>query len=252
MEYKILEKNPYDIDKGKMLSDQGQVKVIKLENIIIKYGPSVNFSEAESMIFIKNNTNIPVPNILDIYVHNNENYIVMEYVEGNTLDEIWKDISKDIKESIFKQLKFYIYKLRELPSENYIGCINYKPCTDSLINGSGYFNSEDELNYEIIKRVKTVCKNNYINIYSRCLKTNHKIVFTHGDINPRNIIIKNNNIVSILDWEMSGWYPEYWEYVKTLSSVKWSSDWVIYAQNITENYDFEFIVDDNIRKLLFI
>ena len=44
--------------------------------------------------------------------------------------------------------------------------------------------------------------------------THHKIVFTHCDIAPRNIIVRDNRVVGFLDWEVAGWYPDYWDYVK--------------------------------------
>lgn len=39
-------------------------------------------------------------------------------------------------------------------------------------------------------------------------------VFTHGDINPRNIVVRDNKIVALLGWSCAGWYPQWWEYVK--------------------------------------
>ena len=51
------------------------------------------------------------------------------------------------------------------------------------------------------------------------LKENHRIILTHGDLHPRNIIIKDNTIAGIIDWELGGWYLEYWEYVKGVNST---------------------------------
>lgn len=55
---------------------------------------------------------------------------------------------------------------------------------------------------------------------------NHVIVMTHGDFSPRNIIVQGSKVVAIVDWEMSGYYPEYWEYVKALYRPAWESDWI--------------------------
>jgi len=41
---------------------------------------------------------------------------------------------------------------------------------------------------------------------------NHNIVFTHGDLNPWNILVHDGHVSAILDWETAGWYPEYWEF----------------------------------------
>lgn len=37
-------------------------------------------------------------------------------------------------------------------------------------------------------------------------------VFTHGDLNPSNILVRGNRVAGIVDWEFAGWYPYYWEY----------------------------------------
>jgi len=39
-----------------------------------------------------------------------------------------------------------------------------------------------------------------------------ELAFTHGDLNPFNIMIRGNQVASNIDWELAGWYPSYWEY----------------------------------------
>ncbi|CAL1707057.1 unnamed protein product [Somion occarium] len=46
------------------------------------------------------------------------------------------------------------------------------------------------------------------------LSANHRVVFTHGDLLPHNILIRDGRLAAILDWEFSGWFPEYWEYTE--------------------------------------
>ncbi|KAI0772390.1 kinase-like protein [Trametes elegans] len=41
----------------------------------------------------------------------------------------------------------------------------------------------------------------------------HRVLFTHADLAARNILIKDGRLAGIIDWEFSGWYPEYWELV---------------------------------------
>lgn len=43
------------------------------------------------------------------------------------------------------------------------------------------------------------------------------IMFTHGGLHPRNIIVSagpNPRVVAIIGWEQAGWYPAYWELCK--------------------------------------
>ncbi|KAI1118245.1 hypothetical protein F5Y14DRAFT_257225 [Nemania sp. NC0429] len=55
-------------------------------------------------------------------------------------------------------------------------------------------------------------------VYTRLLRqlipASSKCVFTHGDIRPANIIMDKNDdgnwrVVGLVDWEASGFYPEY-------------------------------------------
>lgn len=51
------------------------------------------------------------------------------------------------------------------------------------------------------------------------------IRFAHGDLHRSNILIKRTpgglpEIAGIVDWEMSGWYPAYWDYCKARGCLK--------------------------------
>lgn len=48
---------------------------------------------------------------------------------------------------------------------------------------------------------------------SKILNMPHRNVFTHGDLNARNILVDGKGHLSgFLDWESAGWCPEYWEF----------------------------------------
>lgn len=38
--------------------------------------------------------------------------------------------------------------------------------------------------------------------------------FTHADLSPSNIMVKDGKITAIIDWEFAGWFPEYRGYTK--------------------------------------
>lgn len=51
----------------------------------------------------------------------------------------------------------------------------------------------------------------------------HQICFTHADLHPRNILVKKEakgprgwRVSGIIDWQMAGYYAEYWEYTKAM------------------------------------
>jgi len=54
------------------------------------------------------------------------------------------------------------------------------------------------------------------------------IVFTHNDLHPSNILLSrgpNPNILAVIDWQQSGWYPAYWEYCKARWSTPIGGEW---------------------------
>jgi aminoglycoside phosphotransferase (APT) family kinase protein len=53
----------------------------------------------------------------------------------------------------------------------------------------------------------------------------HRVLVTRGDFHPRNIMVKDENVAAIINWELSEWYPEYWEFAKALQCWYWQNDW---------------------------
>lgn len=64
----------------------------------------------------------------------------------------------------------------------------------------------------------------------------HGIVFTHGDLRPANIIVKDGRVTAIIDWEMAGWYPDYWEFAKAFYLEMFANDWASHLLGVLTPY----------------
>lgn len=54
------------------------------------------------------------------------------------------------------------------------------------------------------------------------------VIFTHGDLHRSNILITRSapyHVVSIVDWEQSGWLPSYWEARKAQYTADRNDEW---------------------------
>jgi hypothetical protein len=56
------------------------------------------------------------------------------------------------------------------------------------------------------------------------------VVLTHADLHPSNIMVSADLdslccIVAIIDWQQSGWYPDYWEFCKAIFTVDTDGEW---------------------------
>jgi hypothetical protein len=72
----------------------------------------------------------------------------------------------------------------------------------------------------------------------------HNLVFTHADVAPRNIMMKDGRVTGIIDWECSGWFPEYWEYVKAVGYKEWEEKgFKKRVREFLQSYDEEVEVD---------
>ncbi|KAH9922961.1 uncharacterized protein B0H18DRAFT_1182825 [Fomitopsis serialis] len=62
----------------------------------------------------------------------------------------------------------------------------------------------------------------HVTNFRRLYSMSHAVVFTHGDLMPHNIMVKDGHITGIIDWEAAGWYPEYWEFTTMLKGLRLS------------------------------
>ncbi len=186
-------------------------KVFRMHDVVIKFGPGVDAREAQTMQFIKERTKIPVPGA----TNDGPNAIVMEYVEGRNLQEYWPRMSIENKRRIAEQMRDIIHQLRGLKGD-YIGAVNRGPAVDMRRSTSrgGPFDSETDFNSFLFDNMISSTPLLYSQSIQQTMRRDHDLVFSHGDLNLHNIIVKDGDIVALLDWECAGWYPEHWEYIK--------------------------------------
>ena len=56
--------------------------------MVVKTGPGVHVTEANTMKFIRGHTMIPMPKVIDTYERNGYQHIVMEFVRGKLLKDL--------------------------------------------------------------------------------------------------------------------------------------------------------------------
>jgi aminoglycoside phosphotransferase (APT) family kinase protein len=200
---------------------------------IVKTGDSVRLTEATTMQFVREHTAIPVPEIYNAYRDEKTGHvrIITEYVEGDCLEHVWDKLNPSEKDLIIQQLRNIFLELRELKG-TFIGGIDNTACEDQLftsdLGGYGPYDNEKDFNDGIVTALKRSQQGPWVDMVSEMilkLLQDHKVVLTHGDFAPRNVLVQGTKVVAVLDWELSGYYPEYWEYVKALWRPAWESAW---------------------------
>lgn len=222
---------------------------------IVKYGRNVDLAEGQNMVFIRKHTTVDVPQLYAMYpdTETGINYIIMERIHGSTLLSAWPQLTDLEKQGILGDLRHYFVVLRQLPSPDYFGSLGrrkllhdifWSPDPDVLINGP--FATEEQLNEALVRKHRINCSS--LPYRSQFLQTSfatvfkgHKPTFTHGDLQRKNIMIcpqdgTGRRRVVLLDWEKSGWYPDYWEFCMAYVSFRYQDDWPVSVEVFLEPY----------------
>ncbi|TID19359.1 putative phosphotransferase enzyme family protein [Venturia nashicola] len=125
---------------------------------------------------------------------------------------------------------------------------------------AGPFTTEEELNDAMIKKyIFNNLPKNKVDFYKRAFPSilpNHHPVFTHGDLQRKNILVQEtspspdlsvqsttdyNYKVTVIDRETAGWYPSYWEYARSIFACgRWNDDWSVYVDKVLDPFLTEY------------
>lgn len=170
----------------------------------------------------------------------------MDHIAGDLLENVWPDMTCQEKDSIASQLRGVLVKLRSQRSDTgRIEACDGGPATDCgkiCEYLGGPFHNEADFNDFLMDIVKTTPQPLRAALRSK-LRSDHETVFTHGDLTQHNIIVRDGQIVGLIDWEYSGWFREHWEYIKFFERFSKAKDWKDYAHKIFPKvYDDELVV----------
>ncbi|KAI1500904.1 kinase-like domain-containing protein [Biscogniauxia marginata] len=219
------------------------------QHFAVKFGGQVSLLEAENLRHVSANSKVPVPKVLATMTEPETacNFIVLEYIDSQGLKEIWKFLTLAEKLNVSKEIQNAPDNLRKLQSLGYFGALNRHRFPDRVFwtpeenpETSGPFETEGELNEEIIRRLKAFEPTSHISLLRTLILNTlkgHHTVFTHGDLHPKNILMSR--------------YPEYWGICNDTIAGRFRPDWLKLAQRIMPIYTTKYLVLQAIRSLLF-
>ena len=163
--------------------------------------------------------------------------------------------------------------IRSLIPPDYLGGINESRFVDGIFWTKpldpaicGPFKNEVALNEGMICRIGQLTDEPHTVLIRSMvcqILTDHCTVFTHGDIQPKNIMVERINKVddgnarfkvTLIDFELSGWYPEYWEYATAVFAARWQPQWheLMQKASILESYPLPYLLMSMIRNIIFV
>ncbi|CBX93423.1 hypothetical protein IAQ61_009116 [Plenodomus lingam] len=208
--------------------------------LLVKYGTEVALAEGQCLLFIHNTLSkvLPVPEVYGWCKDDDQVFLYMELVDGMTMEKSWDTMVEGEKTSVCQQLHDMVVALRGVQQDSwppFIGHVGKQPLLDIIFTDS---NSPTAGPFESVSDFHDWFTTAYgptqddqdasPHPYRSFLPDNVPIVFTHADLHPSNIILSsgpNPQIIAIIDWHQSGWYPDYWEYCKARWTSRIGSEW---------------------------
>ncbi|KAF4445642.1 phosphotransferase enzyme family protein [Fusarium austroafricanum] len=200
--------------------------------LFVKWGITVQISEAQSLYAIRRLLKgaVPVPEVYGWRTEGNEKYIYMEHVNGTSLEKVWPVMGRDDKHSICRELGMIHQRLRQLeqdPEDPFVGPFA------TVRNFHDWFTF---LHRKPMPDPYSVP----VEPFRHDLPDDCAIKFTHGDFHRSNIIVTPSppyHTLAIVDWEQSGWLPEYWESRKAQYTAWRTEEWsTIYLPMIMDQF----------------
>lgn len=184
--------------------------------------PRCDPPEAIALQMVFENTTVPVPRVRKI-IRNGSPYsarFVMDRIVGRRLSDVWSHLSLLSKLGVAIQLRRYIRQLRAIkhPRSSIPGPILSQGVAEcelpsifgQMISSRGPFKTHDELTAFFDSRTERArAKTGVCRDYDRSAR----YVLTHGDINPRNLLVGDDGRLWMIDWEWSGFYPQWFEHI---------------------------------------
>lgn len=234
------------------------------KNLVVKTGPSTHLTEGATMSFVGKNTSIPVPKVYCSFLHKDTAYIVMERIEGETIGAVPRRGDEAGTGKVLGQLRGMLAELRALRppvgDDGVASCVwgslrdvrerRTAPCF-------GPFETIREfhfwLRHERVlgERWQHISEAHWRDLQDMVAKQDGPWpppVFTHCDLSPWNIIVRDGNIVGIIDWEFSGWYPHYWEYTAAWCRNTFRTRWRDGLVSILDPYPEELRMEATRRR----
>jgi len=204
---------------------------------IIKIKKDIDLIEAKTMNFVSANTNLPVPQIHCAFVRNGMSYIVMERLDGELLGNCWRSMTEPDRLGVVQHMKDLMVELRSIsPVEpGKVGNVEYGKLADFRLPMApcGPFDTVMDFQRHMIWNLRVTGGDPDKETLFQASNEDWPTCFTHADLNGGNVLVKGDKVSGILDWEMAGWYPVYWEYVLASNPSPFVA-WRAQAGNILE------------------
>lgn len=246
--------------ESKVIYKSASVGVFRVsEDIVVKItAASFATTEHASLVYLQEHLrSFPAPRPYGLVRMGAFYLLFTSFVPGIDLEKAWTELEDSQKRDISVQLDELLRELRLLPypANMTFGGVDGKGCKDA--RRSVRANSQPIQDNEQFEDFLFSGSNTASPLYIKWLrglieKSSSNPVFTHADLRPANIMVERAEdgswrVAAVVDWEASGFYPDYWESVKITNTLAPTEtfDWYEYLPECVspKRYSSNWLVD---------
>ncbi|KAI0133663.1 hypothetical protein BJ170DRAFT_699589 [Xylariales sp. AK1849] len=196
--------------------------------------------EIEAMEYVRSRTAIPMPIILDKSINDNddaESFILMKRIPGQQLQEAWPKLDENARIRTTHELHSYI---RSCTAFDHLILAGLGPALMGQHTIIGSTTCPHVGHLSLTFPDLTGSLNIVISRW-----TTMTLSSIHADLSGENILVDpvSGSVTGIIDWEMAGFWPQWWEYRKVLFGGRNRGWWQSLVPKIMSSYDTETEVD---------
>ncbi|GJN94771.1 hypothetical protein Rhopal_007863-T1 [Rhodotorula paludigena] len=212
-------------------------------DIVVKHGPEIRRQEVDAMRFVREHSAVPVPEVYDVRIWAEDVvFIYMEYISGDTFAAVYPTLALDAQRALRTQLASLVHALHALrapPPRALVGCFDpddavgdnldvrlaalvgairrAKPASTRMTSTRelvAWFRAEylaRAAERPALRGAPTAGQPErwWDALYAPLLDPDAPLVFSHGDLHPFNLVVRDGEIVAMLDFGRAGWWPEW-------------------------------------------
>lgn len=242
-----------------LLHERYGSKIVAVDDqIVVKYGRGLDALDGQALVYLERHVpGVPAPRLYAMYYDSEELFVVMQRVPGVRLDGLWPSLTNSDKDSVVETLRCIFDRLRqtEPPRPPFFGGLDGGAVRHYLFYSQsdeqkhlGPFCDKTAFVKGLTANFRALKEGNSHPVHQARFYESHlphalrdiRPVLTHGDVQRKNIIVAEKESKSpngertfdivLVDWEMAGWLPEFWEYFCVSMSSQydsWEDDWFL-------------------------
>jgi aminoglycoside phosphotransferase (APT) family kinase protein len=194
----------------------GSTKVVRLSvGLVLKFGDAIQTQEVEAMKCVLSRTNVPTPKLRRYFFFTESQsgfpdecgFIVMDYLEGDVLFDIWNHLDDEKRKDIIQQVADHVSQLQAVHFEK-PGPLGGGRCRGFWFTDydAGPFENKNEINAWFTHKLEISKAVSQANKQLPPFDVN-SFVLVHHDLNPVNLMLDSSGKVWIIDWGAAGAYP---------------------------------------------